>query len=414
MNPPGWLHHAACAVGNKRYSIKLCWALTFLNSAPYLFCQQSGQVQIDRYSRQAERAMASKNWAEATVALESLARLTPDVPEVQGNLGLVYYSQNKLAEAARAFERALKLNPQMARARLMLGLCYAELGRNQEAVSILAPAFRHPPDPEIGRLMGMDLQRSYAALQEFDKAFAVNDELLKRYPNDPEILFQASRLYADRAYETMTKLIEMAPNSIWVRYAMAEVHESQQHYDLAAKEYRTVIKMGPRLPDVHFRLGRVLLMSSKEPRVIDEAMQEFERELEVAPQNANAEYELGEVFRERGQFERALEHFTRAVQFRTGFSEAQIGLSRTLLSMGKPREALPHLMRAVQLNSQDAVPHFLLASAYKVLGDKDNSQKELILFQKLRTVRTQSDLHVPGAAPGSEVTRQTLGSDTSP
>src|SRR5215472_11112632 len=195
--------------------------------------QQANEAELRHYAQQAEQAMEAKDWAAAARALERLSQLSPDVPEVQGNLGMAYYSLNQILEASQAFERALKLNPKMAQAELMLGLCYAELGRNKEAVSILEPAFHHPADQELGKLIGLDLQRAYAGLGHYAKAVGVSDELLSRYPNDPEILFHASRLYADRAYQTMTQLIQADPNSVWVHYANAQVHESLQRFNLA-------------------------------------------------------------------------------------------------------------------------------------------------------------------------------------
>jgi len=142
-----------------------------------------------------------------------IRQLAPDVAEVQGNLGLAYYSQNKVLPARQAFERALKLNPKMTQARVMLGLCDAELGRYAEAMVILEPAFRPPADREIGRLIGLNLQRAYSALHLEDKALMAANELVKRYPDDPEILFQISKLFAGRSYRLMRTLMKVAPDS---------------------------------------------------------------------------------------------------------------------------------------------------------------------------------------------------------
>jgi len=379
-----------------------------------LSAQGSAETEIDQYSHQAQQAMAAKNWDEAAKVLEKLARLAPDVPEIQGNLGLAYFSQNRIFEATKAFERTLNLNPKMRQATLLLGLCYAELGRNEEAVKILGPAFRHPPDKPMGRLIGLGLQRAYAALKQYPKAAAVTDELVSRYPDDPEILFHASRLHADQAYQMMSRLVRAAPDSVWAHYANAQVHESLQRYDLAEAEYRTVLETEPRLPGVHLRLGRVLLMRSRDSKALDDARHEFEQDLSIAPQNSDAEYELGEIYREQGQFELALEHFSRAVQYHPEFEEAQIGLSRTLINLGRAQEALPHLTEAIRLDPQNKVPHFLLGSVYKSMGDKARYQTEMAAFQKLHEAGAPARVSSTIRAASSGVTQQTLGSETSP
>jgi len=374
----------------------LCCVLGFESIPNSLAAQRVNQSEIEITSKQAQEAMAAKDWAVAVKALEKLAGLTPGVFEVQANLGLAYYSDNRILEASKAFERALKLNPKMTQAEMMLGLCYAELGRNQQAVSILSPAFRHPPDKQMGRLLGLDLQRAYEGLNQHDKAVAVADELLQRYPNDPEILFHSSRLYADRAYELMTQLMQVASGSVWLRYATAEVHASLQRYDLAIVEYRNVLAMEPRMPGIHLRLGRAILQGSKEMNAVDEALHEFELELNLSPDNSDAEYEIGEIYRQRGEFEPALAHFSKAVQHHPDFTQARIGLASTLISQGRSREALGHLLAAVRIEPRNDVAHFRLAAVYKALGDTANQQKEMAVFQKLHSAATSNVLPLSG------------------
>jgi tetratricopeptide (TPR) repeat protein len=389
--------------------IALCFCLILVlasitvNSA----AQQRDQSEVESVSRLAQEALAAKDWTAAVKFLERFAELAPNLSEVQGDLGLAYYSENRILEASKAFERALRLNPKMTQAATMLGLCYAELGRNQQAVPILVSAFRRPPDGRIGRMIGLDLQRAYAGLQQYDKAMVVAEELLKRYPNDPEILFHASRLHADRAYELMSHLMQRAPGSVWVHYATAEVHESLQRYDLAIKEYRNVLEMEPRLPGIHFRLGRAILQSSKEINAIDAALHEFELELAIAPQYSDAEYEIGVIYRRRGQIEPALEHFSRAVQHHPDFAQARIGLASILISQGRQREALGHLLEAVRAEPQNEVPHFRLAAVYKSLGDTANHHKEMALYQKLHSAAERTMLPLSGAS-AREVTQQTI------
>lgn len=374
---------------------------------------QSPQAEAEQLSQQAQRAIAAKNWEDAAKALNKLLQVAPDVPEVRGNLGLVYYSQGRILDASKAFEDALKLNPRMAHARLMLGLCWAELARYEEAIRILDPAFRRPAEDDTGRLVGIALARAYAGLRQDANAAGVWAKLLERYPNDAEILFQASRFHAGRSYDLMSRLLQRSPNSPWAHYATAEVHESLARYDLAIAEYRKVLELEPRLPGVHFRIGRALLAESSGGAKVDQALKEFQAELAVAPQNADAEYEIGEIERHRGNFESALAHFTKAVAYHRDFAEAHIGLARTLLSLGRAREAVPHLEEAARLDPENDVPHFLLVSAARALGERERADKEMILYQKLHQTGASAKNGPP--SPGSEgITKQTIEDKTEP
>jgi tetratricopeptide (TPR) repeat protein len=361
----------------------------------FLLCLVTGVTaqqrasELDRYSDQASEALAAKEWRKAAQALEHLALLAPSVAEVQGNLGLALFFEGRAADALTAFDRARKLNPALPQVAVMAGLCKAELGRYREAVEVLAPAFAHPPDKEIGRLIGLHLERSYGELKELDKAQATGEELLKRYPNDPEILYQVSRLHADRSYRLMTQLMRAAPDSCWVHLANAQVQESLGRYDLAQQEYRKAIELNPAVPGAHYSLGRAILNGPKDPSGADEAAREFERELALTPHHAAAEFELGEMSRERGQMDAAREHLSKAVKYDPDLFEAQIGLARLLLNQGSPRDAVQHLEQAARLEPSDTLPHYLLASAYKSLGDRAGAGRELDLYRKLRAAGKQ-------------------------
>ena len=116
---------------------------------------------------------------------------------------------------------------------------------------------------------------------------------------------------------------------------------------------------------------------------MDEASREFERELAISPENAIAEFELGEIAREHGQLDRAREHLLRAVHYNQDFFEAQVAIGRLFLKEGKAREAIAHLELAAHLEPRDKLSHYLLASAHKSLGDQDAARRELDLYRKL-------------------------------
>jgi tetratricopeptide (TPR) repeat protein len=351
---------------------------------------------VEQLSDQAKEALEARRWSEASATLDKLSKRLPTNPEVHANLGLAYYFQGDPAQALAAFRRALTLKPRMPQASVMIGICEAELGHNAEAIAILAPAFRKPSDPEMERLIGLHLQRSYAELKQFNKAITTGEELHKRYPDDAEILFQVSRLYADRSYELMTDLTRSAPDSAWVHYANAQVQESLARYDVAKREYENVLRRNPQMQGVHYRLGLVILLGAEHnPDSLAEATRAFQEELKIAPRNPEAEYELGEINREQGKYDLALEHFFQALSQQANFVEARIGLGRTLLKVGRTAQAIAHLKEASRLDPENKVPHALLANAYRSLSDSAAAQTEMDTYLKLS--QTTSPNLIPGA-----------------
>jgi tetratricopeptide (TPR) repeat protein len=338
---------------------------------------------LQRLSDEARSALAAKQWEQAAKTLEKLAALAPSVPEVEANLGLALYFEGRPSEALTAFDRARKLNPALPQVELMAGLCDADLGRFQTAVEILGPAFANPPDQEIGRLIGLQLTHAYAGLKQFDKAMATGEELVRRYPGDAEILYQVARLHSDRAFALMAELARTAPDAAWTHYANAQVQESLDHFAGAEREYRKAIERDPRLAGAHYHLGRVILSASRTPESEERARREFEQELTISPSHADAEYELGEIDREHDEPAAALGHFERALRFQPDFVEAQIGISKTLLKLGRTGEAITHLETAARLDPGNKIPHYLLSTAYKSLGDEAAARREIALYQKI-------------------------------
>jgi tetratricopeptide (TPR) repeat protein len=360
--------------------------------------------EAERLSEQAKRALDAQRWPEAAAALEKLAKLAPTIPEVHANLGMAYYLQGRPVQALASFEQALKLKPQMQQASLMAAICKAELGRNVEAVAVLAPAFRKATGAEIEHLIGLHLQQAYSELKQYDKAVAIGEELLRRYPNDSEVFFQVSRLYADRSYELMSRLMRSDPDSVWVHYANAQVQESLRRYDTARLEYENVLKRQPAMPGVHCRLGRVILLGApRTPESLEEATRAFEEELAIGPRNPDAEYELGEINREQGKFDLALDHFSKAVSQQPDFAEARIGLGRTLLKLARTAQAVPHLKEAARLDPENKVPHVLLANAYRALGDSAASQAEMDAYNKLNQVGKAASVPIAGAPTAQQI-----------
>ena len=373
--------------------------------------QQSGPATLQRYYQEAQNAMAEKRLDAAAHAYEALTRLDPNTAENYAQLGLIRYIQGSFVEAAPAFRKALALKPGLPQADVLLAICLSELGRYAEAEPGLIKGFQHPPDAATKRLIGLELVRSYSRLKHWDKAVQIAVKLTQLYPDDPEVLYHVGRLHGDVAYQTMIRLSNAAPDSIWVHQAAGEAHEIQGHGELAIAEYQQVAALDPSRPGIHFRLGRALCLR-EDPVSREQARREFEKELQIDPTNAGAAYEIGEILRKNGELEKARDSFADAVQRQADFEEAHIGLARTLIELNEPKKALPYLEVALRLNSQNEVSHYQLSRVYKALGKTTEQQKELELFRRLREQKRSQEKSLAAASFNLEdVTRQSVDSE---
>lgn len=383
-----------------------------------IFAQPADSSLLREYFAEGEKALAEHRYAEAEKAYEKLRELDPGIAEVHARLGLTYYQEGKFQQAVPALRQALKLKPGLPKVDILLAMSLSELGHYNEALPGLEKGFYRSADSALKRMSGLQLERAYTGLQRDSKAVEVALELNRLYPDDPEVLYHTGRLFGNFAYLTMQKLSQAAPTSVWKHQAAGEAYESQGYADLAIAEYRQVLALSPGRPGIHFRLGRVLLaraqQGSSRPEDLVDASKEFVQELQLDPTNANAAYELGEIHRKAGEFDKARELFAVALKYYPDFQEAQVGMGRALFALEKPALALPHLRKAIALNPEDAVPYYQLAQAYGALGNAAEQQKALAEFRRIRSQKASRQEAVKNVFAPQEVTKQELDPKSAP
>jgi len=371
----------------QRQKVVACALFLFLSVSTFinLIGQTADSDSLQRYYEEGEKALAESRYGDAQRAYEKLRELSPGTAEVDARLGLIYFQERKYREAVASLQQARKLKPNLPKVDSLLAMSLSELGRYAEALPGLQKGFQST-DPAVRRMSGLQLARAYTNLQRDHEAVEVALKLSRLYPDDPEVLFETSRLFANYSYLTVMRLREVAPASIWMRQAAAEAYEAQGQYSLAIREFRSVLALDPNRPGIHYRLGRAI-QRARQANWQAEAEKEFELELQKNPTQANAAYEAGEIYRESGQLSEARSSFETALKNHPEFEEAQIGLGRVLIALGKPDLALPHLQKARSLNPENEVCFYLLSQAYKALGYQVEQQKALAEFQRLQDRR---------------------------
>ena len=375
--------------------------------SPAASLSAQGTQEEQQYSEAGQQALTAGRYDEAETNFKKLAQLDPQIAEIHATLGLVYFQEKKFDQAVPELRTALKLKPTLVRASTLLAMSLSETGEYKEALPGLEKGFQHPPDPATKRMCGLQLMRSYTGVQRDQDAVGIALQLNQLYPNDPEILYHTGRVYGNYAFLTMHKLEVVAPTSLWRHQAAAEAFESEGSTNQAIGEYREVLKLDPQRVSIHYRIGRTLLARwqlnhAAEDR--EQAVHEFDQELQVDPSNANAMYELAEIHRQKNELDQAQQFFSSALKYYPDFEEAQVGLATTLMAQQKPDLALPHLQKAVTLDAEDEVAWYRLSQVNRALGNKDEQQKALAQFQR---VRTQMALQ-QGTSPPGEVTKQVL------
>lgn len=256
------------------------------------------------------------------------------------------------------------------------GLSLAAKGRCREALPVLKEAAR-TSSRDLKYNLVMATARCAMSLQRSDTAVAALLELTRDFPHDPEVLYITTHFYSELASRASQELAATAPTSPQAEQLEAEALESHGDWDKAITEYRKILEQDPQRHGIHYQIGRVLL--SKTPPDVENSTREFEEELKVDPNNASAEFMLGETARQAGQWDEAIARFSKAADFDAGFDEAYLALGMSLNSDGKFERAIAPLQTYVKREPGDPAGHYQLATAYARTGRKEEAAKEMDL-----------------------------------
>lgn len=258
-------------------------------------------------------------------------------------------------------------------AHLFLALAQAATGNCATALPSLTAMTDEP-------LAGIAAVKCYSAAGAEAKAFQLLDEMGARWPNNADVLYLNAKLHMKAFNDATLAMFQRTPASYRVHQLSAEIFEVQNRYDDAVLEYQRAIDMNPQAPDLHFRLGRAILMAGHSTEALAKAAAAFQTELKRNPEDGACEFQLGQIAQVEGKKPEAKSHFEKALALSPQFVQAMIALGK----METPDKAIPLLNRAVELQPANETAHYALLTAYRNAGQMDKAKEEKAILDKLQ------------------------------
>ena len=395
------IHNLFVSIRESRIKTTAVMALTKLRKAGFAISwlvmatavsgvQTTNQQQIQVHYQRAEEALKANRGQEASNEFREILKIDPRNAEAYANLGQIAYSQQAYAEAAKWFTESLRIKPQLWDAKAFLGLSDMMLGLTTDGDPLLIDAFPHITNQNLKIQVGVSLVRFHMSAHSLNRVVGVVHELEQSAQADPEVLYLSYRAYSALAAESLDSLYKRWPDSARVHQVFAQAAVTQDDFPGAIKQYKLAIETDPKLPGIHYELGRTILSNSQDSAALSSAEQEFKTELTSNPWDADSEYELGEAYRLETKLEPAEEHYRRSIQIDPNLGAAQTALGDLLVSKGKPEEALSYLEAGVRLDADDETAHYELSRAYAAMGRQEDAKREMGLFLKLRQEHASS------------------------
>ena len=298
--------------------------------------------------------------------------------------GISAFQHGRYVEACRLLEDAVSRDRGDEHARAFLALARAASAHCAESIAELTARFYSSGNPDLARLAGLALVQCLGAAGKTDAALGFATQLEARYPDDADVLYQAARLHMKAFNDVTHRMFEKTPASYRVNQLSAEIFETQNKFTEAAAEYRKAIAKNPQALNLHFRLGRAILLESHDPEALAQARKDFDAELALNPSDAAAEFQIGQILNATAKPAEALAHFQKALDLSPDFAEAALAIGKMRVQAKQYAEAIPLLEHVVAIQPDNEGGHYNLMMAYRNSGNADKARAEQQVLEKLQ------------------------------
>ncbi len=367
--------------GSMKRHLVSCALFCLLAVSVPLFPQQAGasaEVQAG------VAALKQGDFASAEQHFETALKTDPGLAEVRANLGLAFYVDRRYPQAISQFREALKQNPSLQTPKSFLPLSLAAIGNCSEAMGGLSQEFDLSANPRLRRVLGLSLLKCRMQSEDSAGASETAAKLLASYPDDPDVLYTAGQLYTRLSNLVYLRLMKVAPHSARTYQLTAAAAAADGNWRGAISAYRQALQIDPNLEGAHLQIAILILTHSQQPGAWTQALAELRDELRIDPTSAEADYEIGEVYRKHNQLNQAVAALDRSLQFDPSAVPTRISLAKALRSLGKKQDALASLEPAQKSAPDDPDIHFLLAQLYRELGRNAEARAQILEFQRLQ------------------------------
>ena len=343
---------------------------------------------------------------EAEEAWRAILKARPSNPEPYAHLGLLEARQAHYKEAAADYRKALAIGPGIPALHLNLGLALFKDGDLKDAIQEFEPLLKQTPESSPDNLrLTILVGMAHYGLAEYSQAAPYLKSASDRDPDNLSLLLALAHSYLwseqfNYVMDVYHRILALNAESAEADMLAGEALDEMKDSDGAIKMFRAAAAANPKEPDVHFGLGYLFWTHKKYP----EALVEFQAELDLNPNHAQAMAYLGDCDLVLTHPMLAQPLLEKAIQVDPGIELAHLDLGVIDADAGRRDEALRELATAEKLAPNDVNVHWRLGRFYQKIGRKNEAKIE---FDKTRGLVKAGDdssfkkLHPTAEAPGA-------------
>jgi tetratricopeptide (TPR) repeat protein len=311
--------------------------------------------------------------------------------------GALAAADGQLPAAIDAFRTASTLVVDKTDALRLLAIVYLQQGQPKEAVAILSDASMQRDDTAGRRLLAQAL----AAAGQLPEAIQQLEEARRRAPDDQELAFALASGYlqvkktdaADRLFRELAVARPLPQTDVLIGRAYRDAGE----YIRAREWFERALAKDPRVRHAHYYLG-TLAVRPDGVLELERAIDEFNRELTLAPDDPLANLRLGMALVELHRNADAMAPLQLVTRSPSAPAVAFYYLGRNQLGIGRSADAAASLKRALVVATQSNATsaqigsiHYQLGIALRDSGAVTEAAEHFAEAEQRASVRSQAE-----------------------
>ncbi|HEY8562393.1 MAG TPA: tetratricopeptide repeat protein [Pyrinomonadaceae bacterium] len=324
----------------------------------------------------------------------SKAYLTEVLAQAFFNLAVVSVQTNQMADALEKFAAASVWKPNFPNLDRSWGIVAFRAGQYDKAIAPLARQVKANARDNLARQM---LGVSYFLAKDFKNTVEILKPLEAVITDDPELayFYGISLVQIERNQEAQPvfeKLAQISQKNPEVLTNAAQGFMILGDFERAIKELRTVFALAPSTPKINYFTGQSLIRLNR----YDEAETYFRKELEINPADELSKYHLALTLIERKiRTEEAIELLNEAIALRADYADAHYQLGKIYNERGETEKAIAELEAAVGADAKKDYIHYQLSIAYRKASRREDADRALKLYQELKSQNRKTENLMP-------------------
>ena len=260
-------------------------------------------------------------WSDDETHLRHIISHNPQAWDVHFSLGRVLFDQKRYDEAIAVCRVAIEQRPDHAKAHNITGAALHRLGRFEEAEIYLR------------------------------RAIQINPQIQNTHAHLGAALSEQGRL--EEAITAYRVAIEQRPDHFEVLFNLGALFNTLGRFEEAEKHLRRAIQINPQDTDSHQELARVLFQMGQDAQdneQLEVATEYYMRAFEIDPHYTKAIRRLAHLRSEQQRYDEALELFQRLIDINSSDAVVHGNMGVVLFYLGRSNEALQSFDRALSLN----------------------------------------------------------------